>query len=135
MPPKTDKAKVAELKDTAEIQYLKKLARKLNFMRQRQLFCDLCIKTKDGDIFLLHKTVMCTLSEAILSKCMVSDSNPVIYETPLNITGATITFLIDFAYSGKLDVTKDNVADLLVAAEQLKIPDVTSICQQFQKIE
>ncbi|XP_068186327.1 kelch-like protein 10 [Antennarius striatus] len=48
-----------------------------------------------------------------------------------DVSAEVMEVIIDFAYSGSVSVTEDNVRDLLIAADFLDIPDIVEACNNF----
>uniref|UniRef100_A0A3P8ST07 Kelch like family member 10 n=1 Tax=Amphiprion percula TaxID=161767 RepID=A0A3P8ST07_AMPPE len=99
-----------------------------NELRLNGEFCDAVIKVEDV-AFQIHKVILCNCTpyfRALFSHC----SDPLV----INIAGLSpdmMQLIIDFAYTGSVSVTKDNVQDLLLAADQLNVMGVIQACCSF----
>ena len=103
----------------------------LNTLRAEGTFCDIIIVV-DGQEFPVHKSVLsaasayfkamftCNLAEANLSKIPINGVEPQI-----------IKQLLDYIYSSEVTISKDNVQNLLSAANLLEILPVRDACCQF----
>jgi hypothetical protein len=48
-----------------------------------------------------------------------------------NINGETLATIIDYAYSKRIDLTDDNIFDILAAANQFEYLELINTCEHF----
>ncbi|XP_076817543.1 kelch-like protein 12 [Clavelina lepadiformis] len=105
---------------------------KMNVERKStQAFCDVTIKTDDGD-FSAHKCVLSAFSE-FYSKMFSSEMKEKL-ENEVSIKGVSsdiMDLIMEFIYTCKITLTTDNAFDVLAASEQLQIPHIKDYCQKF----
>ncbi|XP_076817549.1 kelch-like protein 12 [Clavelina lepadiformis] len=105
---------------------------KMNVERKStQAFCDVTIKTDDGD-FSAHKCVLSAFSE-FYSKMFSSEMKKKL-ENEVSIKGVSsdiMDLIMEFIYTCKITLTTDNVFDVLAGSEQLQIPYVKEYCSKF----
>uniref|UniRef100_A0A7N6AKN6 BTB domain-containing protein n=1 Tax=Anabas testudineus TaxID=64144 RepID=A0A7N6AKN6_ANATE len=101
-----------------------------NELRLEGKFCDAVIKVEDVE-FQIHKVILCNCSPyfcALFSRWSAED------RLVFNIAGLSprmMELIIEFAYTGSISVTEDNVQELLLAADLLNVVDVVQICSDF----
>ncbi|XP_035460406.2 kelch-like protein 10 [Scophthalmus maximus] len=91
--------------------------------------CDAVIKVQDVE-FPVHKMVLCHCSSyfrSLFERWMTTDK-------VFNLSGLspdTMQLIIEFAYTGSVNVTEDNVQDLLLVADMLNVMDLIQVCTDF----
>ncbi|KAG8009297.1 Kelch-like protein 10 [Nibea albiflora] len=93
-------------------------------------FCDAVIKVEDAE-FHVHKVMLCKCSpyfRALFRRWSLPDKK--IFQIP-GLSPDMMQLIIEFAYSGYISVTEDNVQELLLAADQLNVMDIVQICCDF----
>ncbi|XP_073325883.1 kelch-like protein 10 [Pagrus major] len=101
-----------------------------NDLRLEGHFCDAVIKVEDVE-FPIHKMILCKCSSyfrALFIRWSAPDKKVV------NIPGLSpdvMQIIIEFAYTGALSVTEDNVQELLIAANQFDVMDIVRACCDF----
>jgi len=108
----------------------------LNKQRHCTEFTDVTV-IASGTKFLLHRCILAAHSPVFHSALqnasvnLTAEGNPII-----NLDGidkAPLGILVDFLYTGRLDVTADNVEPLLSTASFLRIDCAVKLCTQFKK--
>ncbi|XP_029346802.1 kelch-like protein 2 isoform X2 [Acyrthosiphon pisum] len=100
-------------------------------LRQDGLLCDIKLKADDNKIIIAHKVVLASASPyfyAMFTKFSERNHDLVVIR---QIDSTALHLLINFIYSGKIMVTKDNVQILLPAANLLRLEEVTETCCEF----
>ncbi|XP_015372407.1 PREDICTED: kelch-like protein 2 [Diuraphis noxia] len=103
----------------------------LQSLRQDEVFCDIGLKTDDGTIVFGHKVVLMSASQyfrAMFTNFNESQKN-LVNINELNST--VLKLMIDFIYTGKIMISKENVQDLLPAANLLQLDYVKDACVKF----
>ncbi len=105
----------------------------LNSLRQDLSFCDIVLSV-DGDDYPCHKIVLCSFSPYF--KAMFSGELAESKQNKVSINGvesAMIKALVDYAYTSEVTINKDNVQNLLSAANLLEVLPVRDACCQFME--
>ncbi|XP_071775343.2 kelch-like protein 10 [Centroberyx gerrardi] len=93
--------------------------------------CDAVIRV-DGVTFNIHKIILCGCSPYFCTLFTHGWSSPQqrLYDIP-GVSANMMRLLIEFAYTGSVPVTVENVEELLAAADQLFFMGVVRACCQF----
>ncbi|XP_063192334.1 kelch-like protein 10 [Chroicocephalus ridibundus] len=105
-------------------------------------FHGLCLEGKlpdavisvDGIEFPAHKTILCNCSpyfRALFSSSW-SSAEKSVYKIP-GTSPEMMRLLIEYAYSGTVPVTADNVVSLLIEADQFNVLGTLRVCCEFLK--
>ncbi|XP_030275694.1 kelch-like protein 10 [Sparus aurata] len=101
-----------------------------NDLRLEGHFCDAVIKVQDVE-FQVHKIILCDCSlyfRALFIRWSAADKKV------FNIEGLSpdmMQAIIEFAYTGSLSVTVDNVQELLLAADQFNVMKIVRACCDY----
>jgi hypothetical protein len=109
------------------------MLRKMDQYRESGEFCDITLLVGDVEIK-AHKLVLSAFSqffEGLLKPNMKEGHQERIEIHDINAEAAQL--LIDYAYSGKLDITADNVQNVLEAADFLSLDSVCDACFTFMQ--
>ncbi|XP_071379490.1 kelch-like protein 10 [Centroberyx affinis] len=100
-------------------------------LRLEGKLCDAVIRV-DGVTFNVHKIILCGCSPYFRSLFTHGWSSPQqwLYDIP-GVSANMMRLLIEFAYTGSVPVTVENVEELLAAADQLFFMGVVRACCQF----
>ena len=106
--------------------------RKLNQDRKTDAkYCDFRISA-DGSTFPIHKSIVGPQSEyfdAVFFSAMKEQYQP--EATVKGMTKAIIADILDFFYSGTIEITSNNVYEMMEAADYLNISAVKTFCTEF----
>ncbi|CAL1574896.1 unnamed protein product [Knipowitschia caucasica] len=110
------------------------LLKQLNQQRRQELFCD-CSVLVEGQLFRAHRNVLFASSgyfRMLLSQAPdgLSDTVNATFDV---FSPETFTVIIDFIYSGQLDLSRNNVIDVMSAASYLQMNSVINYCKNFIK--
>ncbi|XP_078665292.1 kelch-like protein 23 [Branchiostoma floridae x Branchiostoma belcheri] len=108
--------------------HARKLLSGLNSQRQDGLLCDVVI-TVNGRSLPAHRGVLAEQSEYF--RAMFTAGMLETRQTEVEVGGlepSAVDQLINYMYTGELEVTPDNVQDLLAAADMLQLSDVKKCC-------
>ena len=99
------------------------LARRLNMLRRQDHLCNLTLVTKDGKNFKAHRNVLSAASP-FFCKLLQSDmkENREGIARFEEISGAVMEDVLEFIYTGSVEVNQENSKDLIVAANYLLVP-------------
>ncbi|XP_033322034.1 actin-binding protein IPP [Megalopta genalis] len=109
-------------------QYAPKVLRNLNAQRQKNQFSDVGL-VAGSSIIRAHRSVLAAGSpyfNAMFTGGLVEEQQELveIHSVSANI----LSILVDFIYTGNVDVTQDNVLELFAAADMLEIDEVVMGC-------
>ena len=96
-------------------------------------FCDVTLKVHDGQIP-AHRSVLAAKSDYFGVMFEAEFKEKTQMEIDLSKTFSSVACLkcvIDFLYGDELNISADNVAELLRLGEQLLVPDITDSCVTF----
>ncbi|XP_028819970.1 zinc finger and BTB domain-containing protein 8B [Denticeps clupeoides] len=113
--------------------YQSRLLRELNEQRKRDFFCD-CSVVVEGHVFKAHRNVLFASSgyfRALLVHYL-QDSGQRHSTASLDIvTSQAFSLILDFLYSGRLDLRSENVIEIMSAASYLQMTDVVNFCKDY----
>lgn len=116
---------------TPEIVHSNQLLKGLNQLRQRHELCDVELCAGKNRVS-AHRVVLSACSpyfNAMFTGKLLESQKQVIYLK--DIDESALHILVDFAYTGKAQVTQENVQVLLPAANMLQLNRVKEICCHF----
>ncbi|XP_036398663.1 zinc finger and BTB domain-containing protein 8A [Megalops cyprinoides] len=116
------------------VSHQSRLLKQLDEQRRQELFCD-CNVLVEGRLFKAHRNVLFGSSgyfRMLLSQGAQNCGEPV--SASFEVFSPDIfSVILDFVYSGQLDLTSDNVIEVMSAASYLQMNDVISFCKGFIK--
>ena len=120
------------ISDVGQATFCVELAKRLNMMRRQDHLCDMTLATKDGKEFKAHRNVLSAASPFFF-KLFQSDMKEnregiVRFE---EISGAVMEDVLEFIYTGSVEVTQENCKDLIAVADYLVIPGLKKLSGQF----
>ncbi|KAL4624110.1 zinc finger and BTB domain-containing protein 8A [Arapaima gigas] len=110
------------------------LLKQLDEQRRQELFCD-CHVLVEGQLFKAHRNVLFGSSgyfRMLLSRG-ADECGPPVTASFEAFSPDTFAVILDFVYSGRLDLTSANVIEVMSAASYLQMNDVISFCKDFIK--
>ncbi|XP_076734428.1 kelch-like protein 10 isoform X2 [Maylandia zebra] len=93
-------------------------------------FCDAIIKVEDVE-FPVHRIILCNCTpyfRALFTHC--SDPDKQVFNIP-GLSSEMMALIINFAYTGSVSITGENVVELLMAADQFNAMDIVKLCSDF----
>ena len=108
------------------------LAKRLNMLRKQDHLCDVILVTKDDTEFKAHRNVLSAASP-FFHKLFHSDMK----ETQEGIarfeeiSGSVMEDVLQFIYTGSVEVTQENSEDLIATANYLLIPGLKTVSGRF----
>lgn len=115
--------------------YQSRLLCELNEQRKRDFFCD-CSIIVEGRVFKAHRNILFASSgyfRALLVHYL-QDSGHRHSTASLDIvTADAFSLILDFLYSGRLELRSDNVIEIMSAASYLQMTDVVNFCKGYIK--
>uniref|UniRef100_A0A8C6TRV3 Zinc finger and BTB domain containing 8A n=1 Tax=Neogobius melanostomus TaxID=47308 RepID=A0A8C6TRV3_9GOBI len=108
--------------------------KQLDQQRRQELFCD-CSVLVEGQLFRAHRNVLFASSGYF--RMLLSQGSEGLSDT-VNATfdvfsPETFTVIMDFIYSGHLDLTSTNAIEVMSAASYLQMNNVITYCKNFIK--
>ena len=120
------------ISDTEQATFCVELARRLNMLRRQIQLCDVTLVTKDGKEFKAHRNVLSAASPfffKLLHSDMKENREGIVrFE---EISGAVMEDVLEFIYTGSVEVTQENSKHLIAAANYLVIPGLKNLSGQF----
>ncbi|CAL1288086.1 unnamed protein product [Larinioides sclopetarius] len=103
----------------------------MNCMRQNRQLCDVSLHA-GNDVILAHKVVLASCSAYFLAmfNCDMSEKNKSSI-TMHDVDPSALQLLVDFAYTGEILISEDNVQVLLPVASLLQVQSVREACCKF----
>ncbi|KAM6924894.1 kelch-like protein 10 [Xenentodon cancila] len=101
-----------------------------NKLRLERQLCDAVIRV-DGVEFLVHKVVLCSCSSyfrALFTHWSTPDCR--IFDVP-DVSPEMMHLFIEFAYTGFVPVTCDNVQVIFIAADRFNVTGILQVCSEF----
>ncbi|XP_077432867.1 zinc finger and BTB domain-containing protein 8A [Vanacampus margaritifer] len=110
------------------------LLKQLNQQRRQELFCDFSVLV-EGHLFRAHRNVLCASSgyfRMLLTQGLdgMSESTNATFDS---FSPEIFTVILDFIYSGQLDLSGHNVIEVMSAASYLQMNNVINYCKNFIK--
>lgn len=113
--------------------YLPRLAADLNEQRKRDFFCD-CSVLVEGRVFKAHRNVLFAGSgyfRALLVHYIQDNSQRHCTASLDIVTADAFSIILDFMYSGRLDLHRNNVIEVMSAASYLQMTDLVNFCKGY----
>lgn len=116
--------------------YASELLESLHTIRQDDCLCDVTLHTAQsgGEGIRAHKVVLAGSSQyfrGMFTRGMREETMSEVCIREANITKEALAALVDFAYTGEIHITQDNVQTLLVAASFLQMRHVIEACTLY----
>ena len=108
------------------------LVKRLNMLRRQDHLCDVTLVTKDDKEFKAHRNVLSAASPfffKLLQSDMKENREGIVRFG--EISGAVMEDVLEFIYAGTVEVTQENVEDLIAAANYLLIPWLKTVSGRF----
>jgi len=112
--------------------FTSKMPKNLGKLRKDRIFCDVILRSGLREIY-AHRIILTMLSDyfTVLFKYEGGFEKPAIEFDENMITGECLESIVDYSYSGKINITKDNVYDLSLAADYFDIRFIKTECEKF----
>uniref|UniRef100_A0A6I8N6G8 Zinc finger and BTB domain containing 8B n=1 Tax=Ornithorhynchus anatinus TaxID=9258 RepID=A0A6I8N6G8_ORNAN len=112
--------------------YYAKLLGELNEQRKRDFFCD-CSIIVEGRTFKAHRNILFANSGYFRALLIhyIQDSGRHSTASLDIVTSEAFSTILDFLYSGKLDLCGENVIEVMSAASYLQMTDVVNFCKTY----
>ncbi|NWI97391.1 KLH10 protein, partial [Pitta sordida] len=101
-----------------------------NELRLEGKFCDVIISV-DGVEYKAHKLILSCCSLYFRTLFTNWDTpDKTLYQIP-GVSAETMGLIINYAYTGTVPITEDNVESLLAAADQFNVMGIVNLCSEF----
>ena len=123
------------IKDTDKQQFCVEMMKRLDIQRKNEQFCDVVLEVFNGEDlarFNAHRIVLCAASPffySALNNDMKESKEGVIRLE--DTSKVAIEELLDYLYTGHVNVTQHNAFDLLKIADFLVIPSLKEVSSKF----
>ncbi|XP_018410866.1 PREDICTED: transcription regulator protein BACH1 [Nanorana parkeri] len=107
---------------------------RLNLHREHGLLCDVTVIV-ENQRFQAHRTVLAASSDYFLSRVVQAYDGDFTITLPEEVTVKGFLPLLQFAYTSKLYVTRDNFSEIRKCAKLLEIHDVEETCFEFLNLK
>ncbi|CAH0556156.1 unnamed protein product [Brassicogethes aeneus] len=112
-------------------EYISKVLNNLNQLRNSRRFCDVDIVAGDK-IFQAHRAVLAACSpyfQAMFTGglCETDKQSVKLH----GLSSYIFEILLDFIYSGQVNINQNNVQELMIAADMLELSEVVEGCTEF----
>ena len=118
--------------ETEQASFCVELTKRLNMQRKQGHLCDLTLVTKEGKELMAHSNVLSAVSP-FFHKLLQSDmkeSHERIVRLE-EISGSVMEDVLDFIYTGTVEMTEENAEELVAAANYLLISSLKAISGRF----
>ena len=108
------------------------LAKRLNMLRSQDHLCDVTLVTKDDKEFKAHRNVLSAASPfffRLLQSDMKENREGIVQFK--EISGAVMEDVLEFIYTGSVEITQENSEDLIAAANYFLIPGLKTVSGRF----
>ena len=108
------------------------LTKRLNMLRKQDHLCDVTLVTKDDKEFKAHRNVFSAASP-FFQKLLQSDMKENVEGIARfeEISGSVMEDVLQFIYTGSVEVTQENSEDLIATANYLLIPGLKTVSGRF----
>ncbi|KAM4701476.1 transcription regulator protein BACH1 isoform 2-T2 [Discoglossus pictus] len=110
------------------------LLSRLNSQREQDILCDVTVVVEDQR-FRAHRAVLAACSDYFLSRVVHPCDGDFVITLPDEVTIKGFGPLLQFAYTSKLVVNKDNLSEIRKSAKILEVHDIEETCFQFLKLK
>ena len=120
------------ISDAEQAAFCVELTKRLNMLRRQDHLCDITLLTKDDKEFKAHRNVLSAASPffcKLLQSDMKENREGIIrFE---EISGVVMEDVLEFVYTGSVEVTQENCKDLIAATNYLLIPGLKTVFGRF----
>lgn len=102
----------------------------LNDQRKQDILCDVSILV-EGREFRGHRAVLAACSEYFLQALVGQSPNGLVVNLPQEVTARGFAPLLQFAYTAKLLLSRDNIQEVIRCAQFLRIHNLEDSCFRF----
>ncbi|XP_068126704.1 transcription regulator protein BACH1 [Hyperolius riggenbachi] len=107
---------------------------RLNSQREQGLLCDVTVLVEDQR-FQAHRSVLGAASDYFLSRVVQANHGDLVITLPEEVSVKGFLPLLQFAYTSKLLVTRDNLSEIRKCGKLLEVHDIEETCFEFLKLK
>lgn len=114
-----------------QVNFHKEVLRKVHALRSHRKLCDVVLRAGDREIP-THRAILAAVSsyfQAMFTHELMESNQDIVEIRDMN--SDILSSLVDFAYSGEIELTVDNVQEILSASSLLQITEVQELCCSF----
>ena len=118
--------------ETEQASFCVELTKRLNMQRKQGHLCDLTLLTKEGKELMAHSNVLSAVSpffHKLLQNDMKESHERIVRLE--EISGSVMEDVLNFTYTGTVEVTEENAEELIVVANYLLISSLKVISGRF----
>ena len=108
------------------------LMKRLNIQRQQSYFCNITLVAKEGNEFKAHRNVLSAaspfFSKLLQSEMKEREEGVIRFE---EISKSILSDVLDFIYTGSVEINEKNARDLIIAADYLLLESLKTISGRF----
>ena len=120
------------ISDVEQAAFFVELVKRLNMLRRQDHLCDVTLMTKDDKEFKAHRNVLSAASPffcKLLRSDMKENREGIVRFK--EISGAVMEDVLEFIYTGSVEVNQENSKDLIAAANYLLVPGLKKLSARF----
>ncbi|XP_066533798.1 transcription regulator protein BACH2 [Hoplias malabaricus] len=102
----------------------------LNEQRQQGLLCDVTVQVQ-GKEFRAHRAVLAACSEYFLQGLVAHGDKELVFTMPDEVTARGFAPLLQFAYTAKLLLSRENIQEVIRCADFLRMHNLEDSCFRF----
>ncbi|XP_056150874.1 transcription regulator protein BACH2 [Lampris incognitus] len=102
----------------------------LNDQRKQDILCDVTVRV-EGKEFRGHRAVLAACSEYFLQALVGQAENGLVVSLPEEVTARGFAPLLQFAYTAKLLLSRENIQEVIRCAEFLRMHNLEDSCFRF----
>lgn len=115
------------------IHYAPKVLKNLNEQRLKNQFSDVGL-VANGNVIRAHKSVLAASSayfNAMFTGGLIEQQRDIVEIH--SVSDKILSLLVDFIYTGHIDITKEIAQELFAAADMLELDDVVASCVSYMQ--
>ena len=131
--PNTTESCLQRVESVEETDFSRSVLRKVHSLRCHRKLCDVVLRAGEQEMP-AHRAILAACSSYFLAMFTheLLESEQEVVEIK-NMNAEVLSSLVDFAYTGSIAITVDNVQEVLSAASLLQISQVQDLCCAFLK--
>ncbi|XP_022810560.1 kelch-like protein 2 [Stylophora pistillata] len=108
------------------------MLKRLNIQREQDYLCDITLVSKDNCEFKAHRNVLSAASPFFcrLLQCDMKENHQGIIRFD-EISGSVMEDVLEFIYTGTVEVTQENTKELIATGNYLMIPSLKTVSGRF----
>ena len=120
------------ISEAGQSSFCLELMKRLNIQRQQSYFCDITLVATEGNEFKAHRNVLSAaspfFSKLLQSEMKEKEEGVIRFE---EISKSILSDVLEFIYTGSVEVNEKNAGDLIIAADYLLLESLKIISGRF----